>query len=179
MTRSPYIARLYFQTRSRRQTERVFFREGHTALAGFATPLRRFKIHIDDLDELRPHGVEKTLLATLVEALQRPQKIVAGLQPGGVPRVATCHIDAHAASKTEVTFEVLLASFGLDGDAGLARLGALVHFLDVGGIPVPEAPGFAAIVSGARALQADDDGLLQQLSPVLNSLYRTYSGPEA
>jgi hypothetical protein len=30
-----------------------------------------------------------------------------------------------------------VTSFGLEGDAGLARLGTLVHFLDVGGIPVP------------------------------------------
>jgi hypothetical protein len=84
---------------------------------------------------------------------------------------------SHVDSK--VTFEVLLASFGLEDDAGLTRLGALVHFLDVGGIPVPEAPGLAAIVSGARALQPNDDALLGQVSPVLDSLYRAYSTPEA
>jgi hypothetical protein len=84
---------------------------------------------------------------------------------------------SHVDSK--VTFEVLLASFGLEDDAGLARLGALVHFLDVGGIPVPEAPGLAAIVSGARALQPNDDALLGQVSPVFDSLYRAYSAPEA
>jgi hypothetical protein len=76
---------------------------------------------------------------------------------------------------SKVTFEVLLASFGFDGDVGLVRLGALVHYLDVGGIPVPEAPGFAAIVSGARALKPDDDALLGHVSPVLDSLYRAYS----
>jgi hypothetical protein len=82
------------------------------------------------------------------------------------------HIDS------KVTFEVLLASFGLEEDAALTRLGALVHFLDVGGIPVPEAPGLAAIVSGARALQPDDDALLSRVNPVLDSLYRAYSIPE-
>jgi hypothetical protein len=78
----------------------------------------------------------------------------------------------------KVTFEVLLASFALDRDPGLSRLGALVHYLDVGGIPVAEAPGLAAIVSGARALQPDDDALLEKLSPVLDSLYRAYSNPD-
>jgi len=82
------------------------------------------------------------------------------------------HVDS------KVTFEVLLASFGLDIDVALTRLGALVHFLDVGGIPVPEAPGFAAIVSGARALQPNDDALLGQVTPVLDSLYRAYSNPD-
>lgn len=79
---------------------------------------------------------------------------------------------SHVESK--VTFEVLLMSFGLDSDAGLARLGTLVHFLDVGGIPVAEAAGLAAIVSGARSLQPDDDALLLSVSPVLDSLYHTY-----
>src|SRR5438093_3732436 len=41
-----------------------------------------------------------------------------------------------------VTFEVFLASFDLATDSALARLGVLVHSLDVGGVPVPEAAGF-------------------------------------
>jgi hypothetical protein len=82
------------------------------------------------------------------------------------------HVDS------KVTFEVLLASFGLESDPALARLATLVHYLDVGGIPVPEAAGFAAIVSGARALQPDDDGLLKHVSPVLDSLYRAYTSSE-
>jgi hypothetical protein len=81
---------------------------------------------------------------------------------------AFTHVDS------KVTFEVLLASFGLDGDLALMRLGALVHYLDVGGLPVPEAAGFAAIVTGTRSLQPDDDALLKHVSPVLDSLYHTY-----
>jgi hypothetical protein len=79
---------------------------------------------------------------------------------------------SHVDSK--VTFEVLVASFGLEGDAGLARMGLLVRFLDVGGIPVAEASGLAAIVSGARSLQPDDDALLFSVTPALDSLYHTY-----
>jgi hypothetical protein len=80
---------------------------------------------------------------------------------------------SHVDSK--VTFEVLVTSFGLEGDVGLARMGLLVRFLDVGGIPVAEAPGLAAIVSGARSLQPDDDALLLSVTPALDSLYHTYS----
>ena len=82
---------------------------------------------------------------------------------------------SHVDSK--VTFEVLLRSFGLESDAGLTRLGALVHYLDVGGIPVEEAPGFAAIVSGARALAADDDALLRSVTSALDGLYQSYCAP--
>jgi hypothetical protein len=79
---------------------------------------------------------------------------------------------SHVDSK--VTFEVLLTSFGLEDDVGLGRLGTLVHFLDVEGIPVAEAPGLAAIVSGARSLQPDDDALLLSVTPALDSLYHIY-----
>lgn len=82
---------------------------------------------------------------------------------------------SHVGAK--VTFEVLLTSFGLDQDAGLARLGALVHHLDVGGIPIAEGAGFAAVMTGARLLQKDDDALLKAMTPVLDSLYAAYSAP--
>jgi hypothetical protein len=77
--------------------------------------------------------------------------------------------------ESKVTFEVLVASFGLEQDAGLARLAALVHHLDVGGIPTAEGPGFATIMAGARSLQPDDDALLKAVTPVLDSLYAGYA----
>ena len=80
----------------------------------------------------------------------------------------------HVGSK--VTFEVLLDSFHLEQDSGLSRLGALVHHLDVGGIPIAEAPGFATIMAGARSLQPDDDALLKAMTPVLDSLHASYAG---
>jgi hypothetical protein len=81
---------------------------------------------------------------------------------------------------SKVTFEVLVASFGLEHDIALSRLSALVHYLDVGGIPVAEAPGFASIMAGARTIQSNDDALLQAMSPVLDSLYAAYQAvPEA
>ena len=70
-----------------------------------------------------------------------------------------------------VTFETLLASFGLEIDAALLRLGSLVHVLDIGGEPVPEAAGFEAVMAGARERLTDDDALLAEMSTVLDSLY--------
>ena len=74
-----------------------------------------------------------------------------------------------------VTFEVLLASFALDTDPGLARLGALVHYLDVGGVPVPEAEGFETILTGVREHSPDDNALLTAMSPILNALYTAFA----
>jgi len=82
------------------------------------------------------------------------------------------HVDDH------VTFETLMASFGLQGDAALVLLAALVHQLDVGGEPVPEAKGFEAVLAGARERLSDDDALLAEISLVLDSLYAHF-GREA
>lgn len=70
-----------------------------------------------------------------------------------------------------VTFEVLAASFGLDSDTGLRRLGAMVHALDVGGAFVPEAAGFEAMLSGGRRRTKNDDQVLAEMSTVLDALY--------
>jgi hypothetical protein len=73
-----------------------------------------------------------------------------------------------------VTFEVLLTSFGLDADPTLARIGALVHALDVGGVPVAEAAGIEAVLAGARERCADDDKLLAEAGRVFDSLFAAY-----
>ncbi len=77
----------------------------------------------------------------------------------------------------QVTFEVLLASFGLEQAPGLARLGALVHYLDLGGLPVAEAAGLEAVLAGLRAGCPDDDALLAAASPILDALYLHFSTP--
>ncbi|HZF15377.1 MAG TPA: chromate resistance protein ChrB domain-containing protein [Steroidobacteraceae bacterium] len=79
------------------------------------------------------------------------------------------HVDSR------VTFEVLIVSFGLEKHAGLSRLAAMVHYLDVGGIPVGEAAGFSAIMAGSRATQQSDDALLRTIFPVLDCLHASYS----
>jgi hypothetical protein len=80
---------------------------------------------------------------------------------------------SHVGSR--VTFEVLAASFGLDDDPAIARLGAVVHCLDVGGVPVPEAAGIEAVLAGLRAAIADDDQLLDEAGRVFHGLYRHFN----
>lgn len=77
-----------------------------------------------------------------------------------------------------VTFEVLMASFALDTEPGLDGIARLVHYLDVGGEPVEEAAGFEAILAGLRDV-ADDDALLDAMTPVLEALRRRYAAAVA
>ncbi|MDP2434082.1 MAG: chromate resistance protein [Pseudomonadota bacterium] len=73
-----------------------------------------------------------------------------------------------------VSFETLMASFGLEGDAALNKLAELVHFLDVGGLPVAEAAGLETLLAGMRASLADDDALLAAASQAFDFLYTHY-----
>jgi hypothetical protein len=76
-----------------------------------------------------------------------------------------------------VTYEVLLASFGLDADPALASIGAAVHFLDVGGIPVPDAKGLETMLKGAREKARSDDALLGDAMRTFDLLYSAYRAP--
>lgn len=78
-----------------------------------------------------------------------------------------------------VTYEVLAASFGLESDPALRRIGAIVHCLDVGGIPVAEAAGIEALLAGLRAAAADDDKLLIEAGRVFDGLYANFQQEQA
>ena len=73
-----------------------------------------------------------------------------------------------------VSFETLLASFGLDSDPALTHIARIVHCLDVGGLPVPEAPGLESLLAGMRASLPDDDALLAAASQAFDYLYANY-----
>jgi hypothetical protein len=82
--------------------------------------------------------------------------------------------------KNRVTFEVLAAAFGLDQDPALAKIGAAVHFLDVGGIPVADATGLETMLKGAREKARGDDALLAEAMrtfDLLHSAYRAHTKP--
>jgi len=78
----------------------------------------------------------------------------------------------------KVTFEVLMESFGLDSDHRLQRVAALVHYLDVGGIPVPEAAGVESLLRAARDTFVDDDNLLDEVARIFELIYISYGEPD-
>ncbi len=74
-----------------------------------------------------------------------------------------------------VTFEVLLRAFDLVENSALAKLGAMVHYMDVGGMPVPEASGFLTMLAGIKHECGDDDALLAAAGSLLDHLYAAYT----
>ncbi|MFY9460803.1 MAG: chromate resistance protein ChrB domain-containing protein [Pseudomonadota bacterium] len=73
-----------------------------------------------------------------------------------------------------VSFEVIVHSFGLQEDPKLKRIAAIVHYLDVGGIPVPEAAGLEWVLAGLRDLHGDDETLIAASNGVFDALYATH-----
>jgi hypothetical protein len=81
--------------------------------------------------------------------------------------------------ESRVTFQVFLKSFDLEGDEALRRLGELVHYLDVGGIPVADAAGVSTALTGAKQQSRDDDQLLKQALALFDWLYAAYTDAES
>jgi hypothetical protein len=77
-----------------------------------------------------------------------------------------------------VSFEVLAVSFGLSMP-GLARMAALIHYLDVGGPEPLEAAGVSAVLKGLRQIHNDDDDLIAATHPVFDALLRVFAGDDA
>jgi len=71
----------------------------------------------------------------------------------------------------KVSFEVVMHTFGLEHDTALRRLGELVHYLDIGGIPVDEAPGIETLVRGLQARHDNDDALLAASLGLFDAFY--------
>jgi hypothetical protein len=77
--------------------------------------------------------------------------------------------------ENRVTFEVLLTSFGLDEDPALGSIGQAVHFLDIGGIPVPDAKGLETLLRGIKGTARGDDELAREASKVFDHFYSAYA----
>jgi hypothetical protein len=71
----------------------------------------------------------------------------------------------------KVTFEVVAATFGVGDEPAIKKVGELVHYIDVGGIPLDEAAGIEMLVRGLQAQHANDDALLAAALVLFDTLY--------
>lgn len=127
--------------------------------------------------------VDRLACAWLVRRFIDPQaKLLWLASPADCPANAL-GFDFDGATFTHVgarvSFEVLLASFELETPA-LQRFGALVHFLDVGGVQPLEAAGIESALAGLRDTITDDDQLLALTSNIFDGLLATFEkGPKS
>ncbi len=127
--------------------------------------------------------VDRLASAWLIRRYIDPQAKVLWLATPADCPAAALGFDFDGATFTHVgarvSFEVLLASFGLETPA-LQRFGALVHFLDVGGVQPPEAVGTESTLAGLRDTILDDDQLLALASHIFDGLLASFEkGPKS
>lgn len=77
-------------------------------------------------------------------------------------------------SKDRVTFEEMLASFKLEQNAPLARIGTLIHALDAGDTQVAEAAGVQTLLQGAIRRTENEEQLLAEAEMTFDLLYEAY-----
>jgi hypothetical protein len=154
-------------------------------------PVARSDARIERLDPRRFQGkrwatrarpwVDRLACAWLIRRfIDRRARLVWLADPSRPPR-GVIGFDYDGARFTHagalVSFEVIAASFGLDADPRLQRIAKTVRYLDVGGIPAPEAAGLEAVLAGLRQMHADDDRLTAAAALVFDALYATPGVP--
>jgi hypothetical protein len=77
-------------------------------------------------------------------------------------------------SAQRVTFEEMLLHFDLANNPALAKIGGVVHFLEVKDAPVPEAAGVQTLLQGAQRRSSSDDELLAEAEKTFDLLYEAY-----
>ena len=75
----------------------------------------------------------------------------------------------HVGQRT--SFEVMLASFGLETDQKLLHIARAVNSIDLGAMPVDIAPGLEEILAGLREVHPADDALMQASNTIFDALY--------
>jgi hypothetical protein len=77
-------------------------------------------------------------------------------------------------TRSRVTYEELLASFRLDRNPALTKIGRIVHALDAGDAPVAEAAGVQTLLNGAKRRAETEDALLAESEKTFDLLYEAY-----
>src|SRR5207302_1881442 len=66
------------------------------------------------------------------------------------------------ASASRVAYEEMLAKLNLGGNPALAKIASIVHFLEMGGLAVPEAAGVQTLLQGALRRSTGPEELLRE-----------------
>jgi hypothetical protein len=82
-----------------------------------------------------------------------------------------------APSDALVAYEEIMRQLQLGANQAIARIGAIVHYLEAGGAPVQEAAGVQTLLEGAVRRAQSDDELLAEAEKTFDLLYEAYFEP--
>ncbi|OGA70097.1 MAG: hypothetical protein A3G81_26360 [Betaproteobacteria bacterium RIFCSPLOWO2_12_FULL_65_14] len=129
----------------------------------------------------KPLWADRLASAWLLRRFVDPEGRMVWLEKGEPPPegAMTFGFDgAHFAnSEARVSFEEILAQLKLSDNTALVKIGSIVHFLEVGGTPVPEAAGVQTLLQGASRRARGENEMLAEAEKTFDLLYEAYFEP--
>jgi hypothetical protein len=130
----------------------------------------------------KPLWADRLACAWLIRRFVDPEATLAWLEKGDALPANAIGFGFEGAhfsnSGTRVTYEDMLARLDLAKNAALARIGSIVHFLEVRGTPVPEALGVQTLLQGAVRRATGEEELLAEAEKTFDLLYEAYYEPQ-
>ncbi len=129
----------------------------------------------------KPPWADRLACAWLIRRFVDPEATLAWLEkneelPSGA--LGFAFDGAHfAASGARVAYEEMLAQLELAKNPALSKIGNIVHFLEIGGIAVPEAAGVQTLLQGALRRSENVNELLAEVEKTFDLLYEAYYEP--
>jgi hypothetical protein len=129
----------------------------------------------------KPLWADRLACAWLIRRFVDPEATLVWLdkQQECPPRAVGFAFDrAHFVnSPSRVTFEEMLSRLNFANNAALVKIGGIVHYLEVGGSPVPEAAGVETLLLGAVRRSAGEDELMREAEKTFDLLFEAYEEP--
>jgi hypothetical protein len=129
----------------------------------------------------KPLWADRLACAWLIRRFVDPEATVSFLEktmPLPADAISFGFEGAHFAnSATRVTYEEMLVKLDLARNAALAKIGSIVHFLEIRGAPVAEAAGVQTLLQGAQRRSNTESELLAEAEKTFDLLYEAYCQP--
>jgi hypothetical protein len=153
----------------------LFASPAHASLGPDATLLRR------TWATRKPLWADRLACAWLIRRFVDPEAKMLWLdkpEPPPAEAIGFGFDGAHfAGSEARVAYQEMLARLGLAQNPALARIGAIVHFLEGRGNPVPEAAGVHTLLQGAIRRASTESELMGEAEKTFDLLYEAYYEP--
>jgi len=126
----------------------------------------------------QPAWADRLACAWLIRRFVDPEAKLTWLEKNEQPPAGAlgfAYDGAHfPASASRVAYEEMLAKLNLARNAALARIASIVHFLEMGGVAVPEAAGVQTLLQGALRRSSSPPELLLEAEKTFDLLYDAY-----
>jgi hypothetical protein len=129
----------------------------------------------------KPLWADRLACAWLIRRFVDPEAKLAWLEKSEAPPPEAIGFGFEGAhftnSEDRVTYEQMLARLDLGGNPALAKIGSIVHFLEIRGTTVPEAAGVQTLLQGALRRSPNEGDLLGEVEKTFDLLYEAYFEP--